>query len=283
MSDSLGNVESIGSTPDEPRNTCAICCGNLDKACATTKCNHVFCTECLLNSMAKNPGTEEGTTRTKCPLCREQICDDVVPSTRILIHMKDLEDELKAERVKAIRQRTGYRTTLGLYKTECRELVNTNKEVVEKCNIYKQRSVVQSKNIVDLVTKCSLIERAYDQKAQQLLELEEQIKMTKYQVKLKAEIITKLRNAVPKKDMYSLELEEQLKMSNYQVKLRGETITKLRNDVPKKHTYPYNPHFVFTKKQPNVIDPVSWSSPFKTPEFTFPGMPIAGRTTFTFG
>lgn len=60
-------------TPED----CPICGDQLGAARTKTKCGHEFCTECLLNCVAKNTGTVEGTTRHLCPMCREPLCEKV--------------------------------------------------------------------------------------------------------------------------------------------------------------------------------------------------------------
>ena len=74
--------------------TCPICCEVLGTASATTECGHVFCTRCLLDGVAKNVGTEEGSTRNLCPLCRSNICDEVEPNKNLTIRLSDLEDQV---------------------------------------------------------------------------------------------------------------------------------------------------------------------------------------------
>ena len=74
--------------------TCPICCDVLGAARATTECGHAYCTRCLLDAVAKNVGTEEGSTRNQCPMCRSNICDEVEPSQNLTIRLSDLEDEV---------------------------------------------------------------------------------------------------------------------------------------------------------------------------------------------
>ena len=75
--------------------TCPICCEVLGTASATTECGHAFCTRCLLDAVAKNVGSEEGSTRNLCPMCRSNICDEVEPSKTITIRLGDLEDQVE--------------------------------------------------------------------------------------------------------------------------------------------------------------------------------------------
>ena len=56
---------------------CVICGDEIGAARTRTKCGHEFCTECLLDCVAKNTGTVEGTTRHLCPMCREPMCDEI--------------------------------------------------------------------------------------------------------------------------------------------------------------------------------------------------------------
>jgi len=74
--------------------TCPICCDVLGAARATTECGHAYCTRCLLDAVAKNVGTEEGSTRTQCPMCRRSMCDEVEPSQNLTIRLSDLENEV---------------------------------------------------------------------------------------------------------------------------------------------------------------------------------------------
>ena len=77
-------------------NICPICYCELDEAKSTTKCGHTFCTSCLLNCMAKNIGTESGSNRTKCPICRTKLIEgEVEPSFTIINRMDDLKEELE--------------------------------------------------------------------------------------------------------------------------------------------------------------------------------------------
>ena len=72
---------------------CVFCCEEIGRGSATTPCCfQTVCTTCLLNNVAKNVGTEEGTTRSKCPFCREEICGEVEPSHNLTTHLNDLED-----------------------------------------------------------------------------------------------------------------------------------------------------------------------------------------------
>lgn len=57
--------------------SCVICCDEIGDARVVTKCGHEFCTGCLLNAVAKNTGTVQGTTRNQCPMCREVLCDPI--------------------------------------------------------------------------------------------------------------------------------------------------------------------------------------------------------------
>ena len=74
---------------------CAICLEDITiDAKVTTECGHHFHTRCLLNSVARNTGSEEGTSRNMCPNCREEICSEVLPSETVRIRIDDLEEEL---------------------------------------------------------------------------------------------------------------------------------------------------------------------------------------------
>jgi len=73
---------------------CVICTEQLPVARATLKCGHSFCSECIMNNIARNTGTEEGSSRNKCPMCRQELCMEVLPSVNITIHMGDLKDEI---------------------------------------------------------------------------------------------------------------------------------------------------------------------------------------------
>ena len=72
---------------------CVFCCEEIGRGSATTPCCfQTVCTTCLLNNVAKNVGTEEGTTRSKCPFCREELCGEVEPSQNITTRLNDLTD-----------------------------------------------------------------------------------------------------------------------------------------------------------------------------------------------
>ena len=71
---------------------CAICCDKIGFAKTVTKCGHSFCTECILNCVAKNTGTAEGNTRNLCPICRDRMCDEIetdVRTTSITDHWRN--------------------------------------------------------------------------------------------------------------------------------------------------------------------------------------------------
>jgi hypothetical protein len=61
---------------------CPLCLEPLGDATSTLKCGHQYCTECLLNSVAKNTGTPEGNTRINCAMCRAPMCDEIEPSAQ---------------------------------------------------------------------------------------------------------------------------------------------------------------------------------------------------------
>ena len=69
---------------------CVLCFEDLGDARATTKCGHTFHTKCLGDNIALNVGSEEGTTRHLCPLCRTPVCEEVQPSKNITIRLDDL-------------------------------------------------------------------------------------------------------------------------------------------------------------------------------------------------
>ena len=73
--------------------TCVICSDSLPVAQTILKCGHRFCSECIMDNVARNTGTEEGTSRNKCPMCRAVCCQEVLPSTTFSIRMVDLEAE----------------------------------------------------------------------------------------------------------------------------------------------------------------------------------------------
>ena len=77
--------------------TCPICYCPLGDAVATTECGHKFCTRCLLSCMAKNTGTEEGSNRTKCPICRTALIQgEVEPSFKVTNRLYDLTNEVSS-------------------------------------------------------------------------------------------------------------------------------------------------------------------------------------------
>jgi len=79
---------------------CAICAQSFSQATCILKCGHKFCSECIISNVALNTGTEEGTSRNLCPLCRDPICAEVLPSAKYTIRMKDLQNE--ASKLKTI-------------------------------------------------------------------------------------------------------------------------------------------------------------------------------------
>ena len=68
---------------------CSICLDDCNYAKTTLKCGHEYCSECLLNFMAKNTGA----SRRNCPECRNPFCDEVEPSNALSIRLDDLEEE----------------------------------------------------------------------------------------------------------------------------------------------------------------------------------------------
>tara|TARA_B110000208_G_scaffold68624_1_gene88693 strand:+ start:362 stop:991 length:630 start_codon:yes stop_codon:yes gene_type:complete len=84
---------------------CPLCLDVISEASSILKCGHKFCSECILNSVALNTGTEEGTSRNRCPLCRVPMCEEVEPSEKIKIRMGDLKYELETERITSERRK----------------------------------------------------------------------------------------------------------------------------------------------------------------------------------
>lgn len=74
--------------------TCPVCADDLPIAKAVLSCGHTFCTKCILDNVALNIGSAEGTSRDKCPMCREKICQEVLPSTTHQIRLDDLSQEV---------------------------------------------------------------------------------------------------------------------------------------------------------------------------------------------
>ena len=67
------------------RDTCAICCEQLDEKSATTRCGHVFHTSCLCASVAQHSS--------KCPLCRRALFHQE-PATRVRSSLRiDIDQE----------------------------------------------------------------------------------------------------------------------------------------------------------------------------------------------
>jgi len=182
----------------KPMNTCVICCEELNNASATTKCGHTFCTECLLNSVAKNYGTEEGSTRNKCPLCREEICDKVIPDASILIHMKDIKDQL-FESNKQIKQMDDtYIHTVREFRKEKINFIDR----LDKCrlerNTFKTRSETQFSKITKLLLNCSLVESKSNQYLEKIRKLEEELEIAQFTSEIRNKKITNLRAQIPK-------------------------------------------------------------------------------------
>lgn len=81
---------------------CVICTCEFTDATSVLKCGHKFCSECIIGNIAINTGTQEGTSRNLCPLCREPLCQEVLPSAKYTIRIEDLEGEVKKLRKKLI-------------------------------------------------------------------------------------------------------------------------------------------------------------------------------------
>ena len=84
---------------------CPLCLDVISSACSILKCGHKFCSECILNSVALNTGTVEGTSRNLCPLCRVPMCEEVEPAKKFKIRMDDLKYDLDAERITSERRK----------------------------------------------------------------------------------------------------------------------------------------------------------------------------------
>ena len=200
MSDSADRGDVLtAKRHDESDNKCVICCGDFGKARAVTKCDHTFCTECLLNSVAKNSGTEEGSNRNKCPLCREQLCDSVVPSAAILIHIDDMKEQLEDAKEKITDWDKAYHSALQFYRSDKLHLVTTTNQWRAECNMYKKRAEERRRTVENIGAKCALLEQDNDQSAQQILKLQEQLKIANFTSTIRQEEISKLRASHPKK------------------------------------------------------------------------------------
>jgi len=79
-----------GSSITTMDNTCVICTEEIGKDRATTECGHTFHTRCFANNIALNVGSEAGTTRHLCVLCRASVCEPVQTSKNITIRLDDL-------------------------------------------------------------------------------------------------------------------------------------------------------------------------------------------------
>ena len=71
-------------------NSCPLCLDTIGDAKTVLKCGHEFCSDCILNSLAKNTGTTEGTTRNLCPMCRTPMCDKIEPDTSLSYTLQNL-------------------------------------------------------------------------------------------------------------------------------------------------------------------------------------------------
>jgi hypothetical protein len=198
MPSSIENKETMESNKDsQPNDTCAICCGELNDARSITKCGHTYCTECLLNSVAKNSGSEEGTTRNRCPLCREQICDEVAPSAPVMIHLRDMKEQLEEANNKIIDMDKAYYHTLQCYRKDKLQVIAVNTKLATECDMYMERFRIQSSNIAELGVKCSINEKHLVQRADKILELEEKLKIAEYTTYIRGGEISKLRKLIP--------------------------------------------------------------------------------------
>ena len=84
--------------------SCPICAEDLPLAKTVLSCGHEFCSQCILDNVALNTGSVEGTSRDKCPLCRVKICKDVLPSTTHQIRLDDLNNEVYSLRGQLLEQ-----------------------------------------------------------------------------------------------------------------------------------------------------------------------------------
>lgn len=66
---------------------CSICYETLQQGMVITNCGHAYCPDCIFNSIAKNTGTEQGTSRNLCPICRAPLCDPIEPDELLEIRL----------------------------------------------------------------------------------------------------------------------------------------------------------------------------------------------------
>ena len=65
----------------------------MGQAKVVTECGHEFCTLCFARNMATNTGTEEGTTRHLCMLCRSPVGPEVKPSMQFQMRLESAEGD----------------------------------------------------------------------------------------------------------------------------------------------------------------------------------------------
>ena len=119
---------------------CVICTEELPEARAILKCGHSFCSECIFNNIALNIGTEEGTSRTKCPMCRETYCAEVSPSANIISRISDLKDDIYN-----LTEALKFSDTQNVfYKKDNEKLKAKIEEVYERMEYFKEESEVQN-------------------------------------------------------------------------------------------------------------------------------------------
>ena len=149
----VSNQETVVvETPDSiiseisEQTSCCICMADFDDNIRTSKmkCGHKFCTDCIMENIANAP-----TNKNKCPLCRFEICSEIVCP-----EVKELEEyaQVIESQVDDIQE-----TTLH-YKNALLYLYDENEE--RSLMLWKSRAVEEIRN-KEIVALRSALKRSH--------------------------------------------------------------------------------------------------------------------------
>ena len=138
---------------------CVICRNSISPAKTILECGHEFCSKCILDNMAKNVGTEEGTSRNKCPTCRATFSSEVMPSKYFTIGMEERLKEL-TETVEDLKlEHEDRESILETWKGAYKKLRNNNLYLQEELAVEKWRREYRNEVVHKLEVR---IKNAYD-------------------------------------------------------------------------------------------------------------------------
>jgi len=138
---------------------CVICQSSISPAKTILECGHEFCSKCIFGNIATNVGTEEGTSRNKCPTCRDTFCSEVMPSKYFSNSMEEKLNEL-TETVEDLKSEDEDRESrLDTWKGAYKKLRNNNLYLKEELAVAKLRCEYRNEVVHKLEVR---IKNAYD-------------------------------------------------------------------------------------------------------------------------